>query len=54
MKILLKAIAEIRMIARCVFVIFLVFNILYEMTSDILPKIKIKIKRPLTDIRSIG
>ena len=53
LKTLLKATAEIRMIARCVFVILLVFNILYEMRNDMLPKIEIKIKRAPADIRSI-
>ena len=53
MKILLKAIPEIRIIPRCVFVIFLVFSILYEMRNDMLPKIEIKIKRPPTVISSI-
>ena len=53
LKILLKATAEIRMIARCVFVILLVFSILYEMRNDMLPKTKIKIKRPPAVIRSI-
>ena len=53
MKILLKAIPEIKIIPNCVFVIFRFFSILYEMRNDMVPKIKIKIKRPPTDIRSI-
>ena len=49
----LKAIAETKRIASCVFVRSPVVHILYEMTSDMLPNTMTKVKRPIPDIRSI-